>query len=344
MKTARRRWSREMERVLDGLAFASEGPVLVHGYSPPAEGMWIDDVIPGTLEALDRHSGERLWVSPCEVGYGRGFGAGFDREREIVVLGPSARGHLAVRVARENGRILGAEAMEAFDDALVNEDLCLCHNASRVFALSTHSLAEAWEYAREGERYHHLARCGGRVLVVFSRGKSGRQGVLALDARTGALEKVLLAPNQPVIHGLAGDREEAAVLTTDLQSALPPELASQFLAELSQREEEGGGEPIQDTLSILGLSANAEEGQAAAWFEILSTQPMEAVPEYGITADSGKLYLVRGAVLEVRDLLTGRTLGGWTVPGLDEQVAWQVCDGAGLLAEEERVSVFELPA
>ena len=63
-----------------------------------------------------------------------------------------------------------------------------------------------------------------------------------------------------------------------------------------------------------------------------------------VTADSDKLYLVRGALLEVRDGLSGRTLGEWVVPGLDERVAWRVSQGAGLLAEERRVSVFELPA
>ena len=47
---------------------------------------------------------------------------------------------------------------------------------------------------------------------------------------------------------------------------------------------------------------------------------------------------------EVRDALTGRPLGEWAVPGLDERVGWQVSQGALLLAEEERVSIFELPA
>ena len=59
---------------------------------------------------------------------------------------------------------------------------------------------------------------------------------------------------------------------------------------------------------------------------------------------SGKLYLVKGALIEVRDTLTGRMLGDWAVPGLDESVAFLVSDGAGLLAEETRVSMFELPA
>ena len=39
-----------------------------------------------------------------------------------------------------------------------------------------------------------------------------------------------------------------------------------------------------------------------------------------------------------------RGLGGeLTVPGLDEYVAWKVSNGAGLLAEETRVSIFEVP-
>jgi hypothetical protein len=32
------------------------------------------------------------------------------------------------------------------------------------------------------------------------------------------------------------------------------------------------------------------------------------------------------------------------VPGLDESVSFLVSDGAGLLAEETRVSMFEFPA
>ena len=76
-RTARRRFTRELPSVVDGIAFTDTGPVLLHVYDPPAGGMWVDDVIPGKLAALDRHTGETLWLSPCEVGYGRGFGAGF---------------------------------------------------------------------------------------------------------------------------------------------------------------------------------------------------------------------------------------------------------------------------
>ena len=53
--------------------------------------------------------------------------------------------------------------------------------------------------------------------------------------------------------------------------------------------------------------------------------------------------IARGALLEVRDGLSGRTLGDLTLPGLDERVAWKVSQGAGLLAEETRATVFELP-
>jgi hypothetical protein len=64
-----------MQLEVDGIAVASSGPVLVHVYDPPAGERWIDAAIPGKLGALDRNSGEVLWLSPCEVGYGRGFGA-----------------------------------------------------------------------------------------------------------------------------------------------------------------------------------------------------------------------------------------------------------------------------
>ena len=72
-RTARRRWTRELANEVDGLAVGESGPVLVHGYEPPAGGKWVDDVIPGrraqALEQIDfapqrRHGrverGERL--------------------------------------------------------------------------------------------------------------------------------------------------------------------------------------------------------------------------------------------------------------------------------------------
>lgn len=339
-RTAKRRFTRELATIVDGIAFGPEGPVLVHVYDPPAGGMWIDDVIPGKLAALDRHTGEILWFSPCEVGYGRGFGAGLGNEDDAIVLGPSSKGHLIVRMALSSGELLGASEIEAFDEAFVFGDLSLCVTPRRVFALSSAALSEAWDYSRPGERYHHVARSGSRVFVVFTHSSTNKQGILCLDAETGKLQGEVIGPHQPVIHGIAVNNDGLVLLTRDLHTALPREVVAQFLVELARRDDSSAG----DTLSLLALPINAVTGDAPLWYDVLSTQPVDEIPEVGITADSGKLYLVKGALLEVRDTLTGRMLGDWAVPGLDELVAWQVTEGAGLLAEESRVSLFELPA
>jgi hypothetical protein len=339
--TARRRWSREISSEVDGIAFQAGGPVLVHGYDPPAGGMWIDDVIPSQLWALDRHTGDILWKSPCEVGYGRGFAAGFGPRQEIVLLGPGLSGHRIVQMEQSSGQLVAAEPIPPFDEGLVGADFCVGLTPTTIFGIRTAGLIEAWSFSQEGRRFHHLTRSGQRVLVVFSDRVRKRQGVLALDVSTGRSLGDVLSPNLPLVHGIAVHGDELALLTADLQRVLPPELSTHFITELALRDEEGG---LMDTLSLLAISASAEPGEAPLWYEILSTQPADEVPEVGVTADSGKLYLVRGAMLEVRDILTGRMLGHWTVPGLDERIALQVAEGAGLLAEEHRVSVFELPA
>lgn len=339
--TARRRWSRELQSEIDGIALSPDGPILVHGYDAPAGGMWIDEVIPGKLGAIDRNSGETLWSSPCEVGYGRGFAAGFGEGDDVIVLGPSAQGHRIIRMETATGRLLGAESIEAFDEAMVYGDLCICANAGRVFGLSTAMMAEAWEYHAEGERYHLLGRSGDEVLVVYSDRQTDLRGVLVLDAVSGEVVRTLLSPCLGVIHGLAVDGDRAVLLTADIQGALPDELATQLLVDLSQNEDD---DVAMDTLSLLGLSLAGEAAAEPRWYEILSTRPSPDLPEASINADSGKLYVVSGALLEVRDIVSGRVLGDWTIPGLDEQVGWQVRHGAGLLAEEHRLSVFELPA
>ncbi len=362
--TARRRWSRDLESEIDGIAFSSTGPILVHGYDPPAGGMWIDEVIPGKLGALDRTTGETLWSSPCEVGYGRGFGAGFGEGNDVIVVGPSSSGHRIIRMETETGKLVGAESIEAFDEALVFGDLCICANASKVFAISTMMMAEAWSYSCEGQRYHLVGRSGDRVLVVYSDKQASMKGILALDAISGEFLGEVLAPVLPVIHGMSVDGDHLSLLTADVQATLTSSLAVKFMTDLAQLEDDG--DIVVDSLTLMGLSLGgaaeglggateslgggqeaAEFGGMAAtplWYEILSTQPAQDLPEVSITADSGKLYVVKGALLEVRDLLSGRDLGGWTIPGLDERVDWQVCQGAGLLAEEHRLSVFELPA
>jgi len=339
-RTARRRFTKELPSVVDGIAFASTGPVLLHMYDPPAGGMWVDDVIPGKLAALDRHTGETLWLSPCEVGYGRGFGAGFGAENDVIVLGPSAQGHRIVRMALGNGELMGVGEIEAFDEAHVWGDLCICVTPRRILAYSSTAMEESWEYSRPGERYHHAARNGKNVFVVFTQMATKKQGVLRLDAESGEFQEEVLGAKQPTIHGIAVNGDGIVLLTKDLHAALPREVVTQYLVDLARRDDSASG----DTLSLLALSLDASKGDAPLWYEILSTAPADEIPEVGIAADSGKLYLVKGALLEVRDTLTGRMLGDWAVPGLDESVGWQVSHGAGLVAEETRVSVYELPA
>ncbi|MFT7670095.1 MAG: outer membrane protein assembly factor BamB [Planctomycetota bacterium] len=339
MSTARRRWSRENEGEVDGFALSEDGPVLVHGYDPPAGGMWIDEVIPGKLAAIDRNSGELLWNSPCEVGYGRGFGAGFGEGGEVIVLGPSANGHRIVRMEAATGKLLGAETIEAFDEAHVWGDICVCVNAGQVFAVSTSTMKMAWSFRHEGQRFHQIGRSGDLILVVHSDKKTKQKGILGLDVITGEVTTTILPQTMGEIHGMVVDGENVALLTADVAGHLTPELASQFLMEL----EDDSGDMVVDSLTLLGLSIRGGRGRAT-WYEILSTGSDGEAMEVSIAADSGKLYVVSGALVGARDLLTGRLLGDWTIPGLDEQVGWKVSLGAGLLAEEHRVSVFELPA
>jgi hypothetical protein len=338
-KTARRRWTRELQNEVDGIVVGDTGPVLVHGYDPPAGGRWVDSAIPGKLACLDRGSGEVQWVSPCEVGYGRGFGAGFGREQDAIVLGPSSSGHRAVRMSLQNGELLAVGEIDTFDESLVASDVCICSSAKRVFATDSKSLSELWSFSKRGQRYHHIGRVGQRLFVVFTQDSAKKQGVLVLDVRNGKPLATLLDPNQSVIHDLAVDERAVMVLASDLEAALPREV---LLARLLETREEQA--PIAGRLALVALDPGAQAGDAPLWFEAIDVPADEDFPEVSISADSGKLYIVRGALLEVRDALTGRPLGDWAVPGLDERVSWMVCQGAGLLAEETRVSVFELPA
>jgi hypothetical protein len=334
-RSARRRWSRDLEHEVDGLAIASAGPVLVHGYEPPAGGRWVDSAIPGRLTALERNSGEVQWSSPCEVGYGRGFGAGFGPEGEVVLVGPSAAGHRIVRMSIQTGELLGVADIPTFDEAVVEADLCLVASARAVTAVDSRTLAVRWRYARPGERYHRIARSGGHVFVSYTQDGSKKQGLLRLKASNGAFDAVLLEPLQPAIHDLAVDGGSVFVLAGDLAATLPREQALELLL----AEDEASGEARG--VGLVALDAAGAAGSRVRWFERLEG---DDDPEFSISADSDKLYLARGTLLEVRDGLTGRRLGEYVVPGLDDRVGWTVRQGAGLLAEEQRVSVFELLA
>lgn len=338
--TAKRRWSRELETEVDGIAFSSTGPVLLHGYDPPAGGKWIDDVIPGKLGAFDRSTGDRLWIAPCEVGYGRGFGAGVGQQGQVIVLGPSQGGHRIVRMAMADGELLDSADTEPFDDAEVHPEVVVCSNARSVWGLDTLTLHEGWRYGREGERYHGLAVAGEHVFVVVSSTESGKYGVVRLSASTGSFEGYLLQPVMPLIRGIGASGSTVAIVTCELEFLLDVDNRMEFMMQLASHPDEGP----RDTLSVAAMRGDAVSGEAPLWYRILETSPVDDLPDVSITADSGKFYLERGAHLEAVDGLSGRSLGSWTVPGLDEKVGFRVVEGAGLLAEETRVSVFELPA
>jgi len=323
-RTARRRWSREFQGEIDGIALGETGPVLLHGYDPPAGGKWIDSVIPGKLAALDRATGDALWTSPCEVGYGRGFGCGLGQQDDVVILGPSNRTHRIARMSLSTGELLGAREIGAFDQAVVAGDTCLTVTPQRVVGIMTSALLEVWSYDRDGERYHLAGRDGAYAYVVYTDTARRRQGVLRLDVESGEYVDSFRDPEYPVVHDMVAG---GGLLILLIGNRVPP------------RPGQASG-PEQLRLEAYRCD---EAGADPLWTEVLSGESDE-LPDASIRLDCGKLYLARDAMLEVRDALSGRMLGELTLPGLDEHIAWTVSQGAGLLAEETRASVFELPA
>ncbi len=323
-RTARRRWSREFQGEIDGIALGETGPVILHGYDPPAGGKWIDSVIPGKLGAYDRASGDVLWLSPCEVGYGRGFGCGFGDEEDVVILGPSSQKHRIARMSLATGELIGASEIGAFDQALAFGDVCLTVTPQRVTGILTSPMLEVWSHARDGERYHMVGRMGPHAYVVYTDTARKRQGVLRLDVESGEQVDTFLDPELPVIHDFMCGNDLAIVLSGNRVPTRPGQT--------------GGPEELR-----LEAFRAHDSSPYSLWREVLAEESDE-LPDVSLSLDSGKLYLARGAMLEVRDGLSGRMLGELTLPGLDERVAWKVCQGAGLLAEETRASVFELPA
>jgi len=321
-RTARRRWSREFQGEIDGIALGDTGPVILHGYDPPAGGKWIDNVIPGKLGAYERSSGEPLWVSPCEVGYGRGFGCGLGDEEDVIILGPSNRTHRIARMSLASGELIGANEIGAFDQALVFGDMCLTVTPQRITGILTSPMLEVWSYARDGERYHLAGRIGPHAYVVFTDTARKRQGVLRLDLESGEFVDTFIDPELPVIHDF--------VCADDLAIALIGNRVP------SRPGQSSGPEELR-----LEAFRTRESSAYSLWKEILADESDE-LPDVSIALDSAKLYLARGAMLEVRDGLSGRALGDIALPGLDERVAWKVSQGAGLLAEETRATVYEL--
>ncbi len=323
-RTARRRWSREFQGEIDGIVLGETGPVFLHGYDPPAGGKWIDNVIPGKLGAFDRTNGEALWMSPCEVGYGRGFGGGLGEEDDVVLLGPSSAGHRIARMSLATGELIGASEIAALDQALVYGDACITVTPGRVVGIMTSAMLEVWTYSRDGERYHLAGRIGPHVYVVYTNTSRKRQGLLRLDIESGELVDVFLEAEFPVIHDFVTGDDLAVCLVGNRVPSRPGQAAG------------------PEELRLEAFRAGGPEAYPL-WREVLAEESDE-LPDVSISLDSGKLYVARGAMLEVRDGLSGRALGDLTLPGLDERVAWMVSQGAGLLAEETRASVFELPA
>jgi outer membrane protein assembly factor BamB len=339
-RTARRRWSRELLTQVDGLCLAASGPILLHGYEEPVGGKWIDEVIPGKLGAIDRSTGETLWSSPCEVGYGRGFGAGFGRAQNAVVLGPSPQGHRAIRMDINSGELLMVQDLPAFDVALVFEDICISVQPGQVVAYDTDTFKVVWKYGTSGERYHTAVREGARVFVVYTDSTTSKQGVLMLNAETGKNPVIWVAPNVPVIHGMTVGPHAVVILLEELITALSHEGLVASATTLGDIEEAGHQTSGQ---ALLALRTDGSKDQAPLWFDFVGDNPDDEISEVTIRSDSGKLYVSRGAHCYVRDTLTGRALGAVTIPGLDEHIAWTVSQGALLLGEETRISLYEIP-
>jgi len=330
-RTARRRWSREFSGEIDGIVLGERGPVCIHGYDPPVAGKWIDNVIPGKLVAYDRNSGDHAWTSPCEVGYGRGFGSGLGREDDVVLIGPSLKGYRIARMTLASGELIGASEIQPFDQGIVYGDMSVTVSHDRVCGIMTDAMLEVWTHLRDEELYHWVARADADspyAFVVYTNASTRRQGVLRLDIESGDFIDTFVPPEFAVIHELAASQGTVVLLVGD-------RAPSRF------RQSSGPG-----NLRLEAFRADAPVGSEAQamWREGVADDSPDELPDVNIAMDSGKLYVASGALLEVRDGLSGRALGDMTLPGLDERIAWKVSQGAGLLAEETRASVFELPA
>jgi outer membrane protein assembly factor BamB len=323
--SARRRWSKEFDGEIDGIAIGETGPVFLHGYDPPAGGKWIDSVIPGKLAAFDRNSGDQLWTSPCEVGYGRGFGSGLGDEGDVVVLGPSLSGHRIARMDRNTGELIGAREIEAFDQAVVSGDMCVTVTSGRVAGIMTSPMIEVWAYSRDGERYHLIGRDAESAYIAFTDMNRKLQGVLSLDVESGESVQRFLDSEFAVIHDMVVGENLIVLLTGD-------RAPGRFIRKGSPEE------------LVLIAYSNRGDDAYELWRETVIHDSWDELPDVGLSLDSGKLYVARGTTLTVHDGLSGRILGQLSMPGLDERIAWKVSQGAGLLAEETRASVYELPA
>jgi hypothetical protein len=347
-RSARRRWAAEIDLQIDGLALTPRGPIFAHVYDPPAGGKWAEDVIPSKLLAFDRTSGERLWAAPCEVGYGRGFGAGLGPDGDLIVVGPTQAGHRAVQVSASTGEQLGGVDVPEFDEAMVEGGSVLIVALTSLTRLDAASFEAKWALQAKDDRFHSSATDGQTLFVAVSTKRNRSQGLRAYTVARGGKSGDILAQGQATILGLGAEDGLVTVLVEDLASALPEDLSRDYqLAKLMSEDADGfGGESAGGhSAGVVAFAWDAAEKRAEAkWFLDLAGPGSELEPgDASIRVDSGKLYVAQGAILSVYDLVSGRPLGEVAVPGLDDFVAWDVSDGALLVAEETRLSVYEIP-
>jgi len=152
-----------------------------------------------------------------------------------------------------------------------------------------------------------------------------KQGVLRLDVECGDFVDTILPAEYAVIHEMAASSGFLVLLVSER----PP------------NRNRAGGKPPSLRLESYQVS---EGGVKPLWRKPIENDSYDEMPEVSISLNSEKLYVASSAHLEVLDAVSGSSLGEWTLPGLDERVGWEVAMGGGLLAEETRASVFELPA
>jgi len=170
-----------------------------------------------------------------------------------------------------------------------------------------------------------VGRDGARAFVVYTVLSTKRQGVLTVETESGEPQARFLEGEFPVIHDMGVDEGMVVLL---VGTRAPTRFAP-------SREPED--------LLVVAYSGRSDDA-IELWRRRVAQDSRDDFPDVSLVVDSGKVYLARGTLISVLDGLSGRELGELAVPGLDERIAWRVSQGAGLLAEETRASVFELPA
>ena len=264
----------------------------------------------------------------------RGLGAGERcRPARAQPAGPPDRAHVA-RDGRADRRPAEVAALRPGARGTAT-----CASPSRpatCAGIMTSPMLEVWSYTRAPtsattspvalERQRPTSSTRTRTLR--------RQGVLRLDVESGDLVRRLPRdPEYPVIHDLVCNEDGS------LRS---------FWWAIDRSTD--ATRPVRPRLSTLRLEAFRTGGHVTSrtplWSESDRTdESPDDLPDVSISMDSGQaLHRQRRPARGPRRAHRTERWASMTLPGLDERIAWQVSQGAGLLAEETRASVFELPA